>query len=863
MDDGDIFGPLARSILPLDGSAQLAQAIPSTEASPTLQPIGQVETLSGAVTVLHPDGTRDLLEAGDPIHQDDRIETGGDGSVGVTFVDASTLSLGANGTMVLDQFVFDPASREGQSSVSLLQGVFSFASGAIAKSDPDASIITTPVGTIGVRGTTGAGQAGPEGTENTLILVLDADGTLGEILWSTPGGVSILNQVNQFLTTTSAFQAPRVVVLTSDQASERFGSVLAGLPNPAETRFNFDATLPVGIRNDGGEDSPAPPEGEGPGQGADDPAAAGEEAARQSLDQGETPDQALDAAVGAVLTVDPEGGQEMGDAMRAIYLEALTRGLSPEEALALAVARAGLPENVPDLGARTGLGLADLLSLNDLSHGQGFANAFGKAFGYLDGGTDLGAIVSTLQTFQDRIARLTQMTEIATKTRLDRTTETTMTNTITTDSDTGPDTTEQLDDTTIASGRFTMTSGDDGVTGDSDNTVFIFNQSKNGGLGGTDTVSDIGGSDTILIQNPEKVVFAFGALNAGTRMVTWEGSVGDDVSTNAFTAGSAVQTVSISNEIESLYVTYNGQTLDFSKALSLSSSDHAWVLVGNANGTKFTLNDSSTVLSALFAGDGNDIVDVKNGSGHSLHGEGGDDVFWLHQGASIDVIGGGSGTDVVFSSKDAAALSVGSISNVEDLVRVGTSGADTLAPSGTLGGMAFTHVWGREGADTINTESGRLGVMYSNVDIDGNADTISNFTAGAGGDGLVFDNDILTRTGEFVSYSNSIDSNAGVVVYKNAMSGFSPTSAYDVASYLDGQGMSGLGTGQKIVFVVGDTSGDSAVWYWNDAGGNQDGIIDDGELTQLATLNDVDITTITENNIVISSDAELFQYQET
>jgi hypothetical protein len=64
------------------------------------------------------------------------------------------------------------------------------------------------------------------------------------------------------------------------------------------------------------------------------------------------------------------------------------------------------------------------------------------------------------------------------------------------------------------------------------------------------------------------------------------------------------------------------------------------------------------------------------------------------------------------------------------------------------------------------------------------------------------------------------------------------------------------------VFVVG-TSSESAAWYWNDAEGNQDGIVDDGELTHLATLSGVDISSMTEDNVSVSSDDALFQYQET
>ncbi len=74
-----------------------------------------------------------------------------------------------------------PKSGEGNSSFSVVQGVFSFVSGQIAKSGSDAMSVRTPVATIGIRGTRVAGQAQAEGEVNTITLLPNDDGTVGEL----------------------------------------------------------------------------------------------------------------------------------------------------------------------------------------------------------------------------------------------------------------------------------------------------------------------------------------------------------------------------------------------------------------------------------------------------------------------------------------------------------------------------------------------------------------------------------------------------------------------------------------------------------------------------------------------------------
>ena len=144
--------------------------------------------VSGTVKATRLDGNVFELSTGDPVFQGDTIETEGSGSVGLVFLDKTTLSLSDGGKMVLDELVYDPATGTGSMGINMVEGAFSFISGEIAKTGPDAMQIETPVVTMGIRGTTVAGKAAVEGNENAFTLLQDADGGVGQISVSNDGG---------------------------------------------------------------------------------------------------------------------------------------------------------------------------------------------------------------------------------------------------------------------------------------------------------------------------------------------------------------------------------------------------------------------------------------------------------------------------------------------------------------------------------------------------------------------------------------------------------------------------------------------------------------------------------------------------
>lgn len=159
--------------------------------------VGQVETLEGSATVIRSDGAQENLSVGAPIFEGDQIQTTDGGNVGMVFQDGSKFAMAEDGQMRVDALIYNPTSGSGTAMFNVSKGVFAFVSGEIAKSADDAMTVETPVATIGIRGTTVVGRAGSEGEDNSVTLLPDADGHLGEIAITNNAGSVIVTDAYQ------------------------------------------------------------------------------------------------------------------------------------------------------------------------------------------------------------------------------------------------------------------------------------------------------------------------------------------------------------------------------------------------------------------------------------------------------------------------------------------------------------------------------------------------------------------------------------------------------------------------------------------------------------------------------------------
>ena len=225
--DSSLISRLAGPLAP----GQYAQSA-ATDATAT--PIGKIDTLEGNVVIVRADGTRIEAANGDPVFQGDVLETGDNGAIGITFIDDTTFSLGANGRMVLDEMIYDPDTQTGSSTFSLVQGVFSFVSGSISKTGVDAMTIKTPVATIGIRGTAGSIDL-PEGEQLTVVLTAEPDGSIGEITVFNAAGVQVLNSPFDATQVTGINAPPAgTFSMTVGEFNQRFSEAVRTLPPPPQ-----------------------------------------------------------------------------------------------------------------------------------------------------------------------------------------------------------------------------------------------------------------------------------------------------------------------------------------------------------------------------------------------------------------------------------------------------------------------------------------------------------------------------------------------------------------------------------------------------------------------------------------------------
>ena len=144
------------------------------------EPIGRVDNVDGVAFIVRLTGTTTPAAAEMEIFLGDTVRTTINTIINLTFVDNTRFALGEEGEMVIDELIFSPTDNTGRSLFIITQGVFSFLSGKIAKTGPDSMWVKLPVATVGVRGTKVVGRAAKESRENSITLLPDEDGSVGE-----------------------------------------------------------------------------------------------------------------------------------------------------------------------------------------------------------------------------------------------------------------------------------------------------------------------------------------------------------------------------------------------------------------------------------------------------------------------------------------------------------------------------------------------------------------------------------------------------------------------------------------------------------------------------------------------------------
>ena len=90
---------------------------------------------------------------GTPVNLNDRLRTGANARLKITFSDQSVLTLGENANVVIDHFVYNPSKSKGEVVLSATQGALRFAGGKIENMQQKKVLVNTPSAALAVRGT--------------------------------------------------------------------------------------------------------------------------------------------------------------------------------------------------------------------------------------------------------------------------------------------------------------------------------------------------------------------------------------------------------------------------------------------------------------------------------------------------------------------------------------------------------------------------------------------------------------------------------------------------------------------------------------------------------------------------------------
>jgi hypothetical protein len=111
---------------------------------------GKVGAVNQDATGTPPDGGAHTLVVGAGVVYKENIQTSAQGSTQILFPDQSTLNIGRNSSLVIDEYVYDPKTNHGTMLTSLIKGTLRFVGGQISHND--GVTVNTPVAALGIRG---------------------------------------------------------------------------------------------------------------------------------------------------------------------------------------------------------------------------------------------------------------------------------------------------------------------------------------------------------------------------------------------------------------------------------------------------------------------------------------------------------------------------------------------------------------------------------------------------------------------------------------------------------------------------------------------------------------------------------------
>jgi hypothetical protein len=186
------------------------------------------------------------------VEMKDAITTA-NGKTGITFQDDTKVQITEHSKLIIDTFVYDDSKKTGKLGMKMALGTIKYASGQIAKSDPQQVVVETPTATIGVRGTDFSGTVDEIGRSTIILLPscplgwknIERDCKVGSISVTTDMGTIWLTKAFETVNIQTSMNIPKssIMNLNLDQINNL---IIVTPPKPATiettttgTAYNF------------------------------------------------------------------------------------------------------------------------------------------------------------------------------------------------------------------------------------------------------------------------------------------------------------------------------------------------------------------------------------------------------------------------------------------------------------------------------------------------------------------------------------------------------------------------------------------------------------------------------------------------
>jgi hypothetical protein len=136
---------------------KIVRAFLALAAALTVFATAQAQTRVGVTQVIEnnpmgkpPGGVDRILRVGTDVQADETVTTQANDRAHVVFLDGTTVTVGPNSRLVIDKFVYDPSTQQGELALTASTGVFRVIGGRISKTSEIK--VATPSANLGIRG---------------------------------------------------------------------------------------------------------------------------------------------------------------------------------------------------------------------------------------------------------------------------------------------------------------------------------------------------------------------------------------------------------------------------------------------------------------------------------------------------------------------------------------------------------------------------------------------------------------------------------------------------------------------------------------------------------------------------------------